>query len=187
MRISPVRCIAAPPSERRPVEATALTLTRSLARAFAVVLFLAMLAIAVAARAEAPAQAGVELATSLLVIETDRGPVDFDVEVAVTPQQHAQGLQGRRTLAADAGMLFDFGPSSSVAMWMKDTYIPLDMLFIGNDRRITAIAANTKPLSLDEISPSGPVRAVLEVNAGTAVSFGIRVGDRVDHPIFQGR
>ncbi len=145
------------------------------------------MAVAVAAQADAPAQAGGELATSSLVIETDRGPVDFNVELAVTPQQHARGLQGRRALAADAGMLFDFGPSSSVAMWMKDTYIPLDMLFIGNDGRIIAIAADTKPFSLDEISPSGAVRAVLELNAGAAARFGIRIGDRVDHPIFQGR
>ncbi|MBL8660092.1 MAG: DUF192 domain-containing protein [Rhodospirillales bacterium] len=158
--------------------------TEALSQAAVLVVFLALLAVAFAVRADAPAKPGDERALSSLLIETDRGPVDFTVELALTPQQHTRGLQGRRALAADSGMLFDFGPSSSVAMWMKDTYIPLDMLFIDNDGRIIAVAANTKPLSLDVIRPPGLVRAVLELNAGTAARLGVRAGQRVDHPIF---
>lgn len=126
-------------------------------------------------------------AASVLRIETGRGPAVFSVELALTPQQQARGLQKRRTLPADAGMLFDFGAPRRVSMWMKDTYIPLDMLFIGADGRIAAIARDTEPLSLETISPAAPARAVLELNAGTAARLGIDVGDRIDHPIFDGK
>lgn len=177
----------AAPRARVLVGAMTRTGTEALSGAPVLVVFLALLAIAFAACADAPAKSGDERALSSLMIETDRGPVGFTVELALTPQQQARGLQGRRALAADSGMLFDFGPSSSVAMWMKDTYIPLDMLFIANDGRIIAVAANTTPLSLDVIRPPGLVRAVLELNAGTAARLGLRVGQRVDHPIFHDR
>lgn len=121
---------------------------------------------------------------SPLRIETERGPVLFTVELARTRQQHARGLQGRTILPAASGMLFDFGTPRPVAMWMKDTHIPLDMFFIGSEGRVVAIERNTTPLSLETISPPEPVRAVLELNAGSAERFGIRVGDRIDHAIF---
>ncbi len=109
----------------------------------------------------------------------------FRVEMAVTPEQHAQGLMWRRKLAADAGMLFDYGQVQLTMMWMKNTYIPLDMLFIAGDGTIVNIARNTEPLSLKAIPSAGPVRGVLEVPAGTVERLGIKAGDRVRHPIFR--
>ena len=90
----------------------------------------------------------------------------------------------RENLAADAGMLFDFGSSEKVAMWMKNTLIPLDMLFIKPGGIIANIASGTTPLSLAPVPSNGPVRGVLELKAGTAARLGIRPGDRVLHPIF---
>jgi len=108
----------------------------------------------------------------------------FEVELAVTPQQQTQGLMFRRALKADAGMLFDFHKVKPVAMWMKNTLLPLDMIFIADDGRIAGIAERTIPQSLDIISSPGAVRAVLEVNGGTAEKLGLKVGDRVDYPLF---
>jgi uncharacterized membrane protein (UPF0127 family) len=136
--------------------------------------------------ADAPAVAE-EARVGRLVIDTGRGPVAFRVELATTPAMLAQGLQHRRELPADVGMLFDFGPERIVSMWMKNTYIPLDMLFIGADGVVADIAERTTPLSLETIAPAVPVRAVLEVNAGTVAALGIRDGDRVHHPIFAKR
>ena len=122
---------------------------------------------------------------SRVVVETATGSATFEVEVATTPAQHAQGLQGRRSLAENAGMLFDFQEPERVVMWMKDTYVPLDMIFIDEEGRIVAIAENTVPESLDAIDPGETILAVLEVNAGTAARFGLSPGDRVRHPIFE--
>ncbi|HRK95741.1 MAG TPA: DUF192 domain-containing protein [Rhodospirillales bacterium] len=120
----------------------------------------------------------------LLVIETATGALPFRVELARTPAELAQGLQHRRQLPPDAGMLFDFGPERIVTMWMKNTHIPLDMLFIKADGTVGDIAQDTEPFSLETIASRVPVRAVLEVNAGTAERLGVRPGDRVRHPIF---
>ncbi|MCW5700701.1 MAG: DUF192 domain-containing protein [Rhodospirillales bacterium] len=103
----------------------------------------------------------------------------FHVEIAATPAQRSQGLQHRYALDADAGMLFLFDRPQPVAMWMKDTYISLDMLFLEADGRIVAIARHTKPQSLEVIRAPVPVAAVLEINAGTTREQGIRVGDRI--------
>jgi uncharacterized membrane protein (UPF0127 family) len=84
-------------------------------------------------------------------------------------------------------MLFDFQREQDIAMWMRNTYVSLDMLFIRGDGRILRIAENTEPLSERIISSGGPVRGVLEVVAGTARKLGIQPGDRVAHPIFKGR
>jgi uncharacterized membrane protein (UPF0127 family) len=122
----------------------------------------------------------VEFGKGRLAILTDAGPRNFDVELAVTPKQRMQGLMFRRELAPDAGMLFDFESNSERAsMWMKNTYIPLDMLFIKADGEIESIAERTVPHSLEPISSLGPVRYVLEVNGGTAARLGIRPGDRM--------
>ncbi|MCH7832976.1 MAG: DUF192 domain-containing protein [Proteobacteria bacterium] len=109
----------------------------------------------------------------------------FRVEIVSTPADRAQGLQGRRQLDPDAGMLFDFGVALPVTMWMKNTYIALDMIFIAPDGRIINIARATTPESLAVIESSGPVMAVLEVPAGTAARLGIKPGDRVEHRIFR--
>jgi hypothetical protein len=117
-----------------------------------------------------------------IVILSREGPHRFRVELAESPSQRMQGLQGRRTLDADAGMLFVFDAPSVAAMWMKNTYIPLDMLFLDEVGNIVAIAENTRPMSVQPIQPPEPVKAVLELNAGTAARLGIKLGDRVLHP-----
>lgn len=119
-----------------------------------------------------------------LTIETRSGPVAFKVEMALTPEERSKGLMYRTELAPDTGMLFDFRTDQPVYMWMKNTYIPLDMVFIRSDGRVARIAADTTPLSTETISSGGPVRAVLELPAGTAKARGITVGDRVRHQLF---
>nr|WP_246520806.1 DUF192 domain-containing protein [Microvirga arabica] len=109
----------------------------------------------------------------------------FRVEVARNDADRAQGLMYRRSMPADQGMLFDFGRVEPVSMWMQNTYLPLDMLFIRPDGTIARIAANTEPLSTRTIPSGEPVLAVLELNAGTAARLGIKPGDRVEHPIFK--
>lgn len=103
----------------------------------------------------------------------------FTVELAVTPRQREQGLMNRRDMADDHGMLFAFGETRQVFMWMKNTYIPLDMLFIDKDGRIRTIRANAEPLSEAIIDSGGPIDYVLELNGGTAKRLGIRAGNRV--------
>jgi uncharacterized membrane protein (UPF0127 family) len=125
--------------------------------------------------------------TETLEIITRNGVHVFDVEMAVTPEERSKGLMFRRELAPGRGMLFDFGAEGPVGMWMRNTYVSLDMLFIRADGRIARIAENTKPLSEETISAGVPVKAVLEVVAGTARRLGIVAGDRVAHRIFRSR
>ena len=119
-----------------------------------------------------------------LEIVSQNGVHVFSVEIADTPAERERGLMYRKHLPASEGMLFDFDSEQNVAMWMKNTFIPLDMLFIGGNGRISHIAADTKPLSTDIISSDGPVRAVLEVAGGTCARLGIKPGDRVAFSIF---
>jgi hypothetical protein len=119
-----------------------------------------------------------------LEIASKSGVHVFAVELAVTDEERAKGLMFRKELADGRGMLFDFRREQPVSMWMQNTYVSLDMIFIRADGRIARIAENTEPLS-ERIIPSGaPVSAVLEVVAGTAKKYGIAPGDRVAHPIF---
>jgi uncharacterized membrane protein (UPF0127 family) len=111
----------------------------------------------------------------------------FSVEVMRTPDERAKGLMYRRELPEGRGMLFDFSPEQNVSMWMKNTYISLDMIFIRADGRILRIAENTRPESEAIIPAGGPVRGVLEVIAGTAKKYGIAPGDKVAHPLFDKR
>ena len=119
-----------------------------------------------------------------LEIVTKNGVQVFSVEMATTEEEKQTGLMYRKELADGKGMLFDFNPEQEVSMWMKNTYVSLDMIFIRADGRILRIAENTEPLSTKIISSGGPARAVLEVVAGTAQKYGIRPGDRVGHPLF---
>ena len=119
-----------------------------------------------------------------LEIVTKSGVQVFSVEVATTEEEKQTGLMYRKELADGKGMLFDFNPEQEVSMWMKNTYVSLDMIFIRADGRILRIAENTEPLSTKIISSKGPARAVLEVVAGTAQKYGIRPGERVGHPLF---
>lgn len=122
-----------------------------------------------------------------LEIITRSGVQVFSVEMAKTEQERATGLMYRKELAEGKGMLFDFSPEQQVSMWMKNTYISLDMIFIAGDGRIIRIAENTEPESLKTIASGGPAKGVLEVIAGTAKKFGIRPGDRVAHPLFNSK
>lgn len=109
----------------------------------------------------------------------------FQVEVMRTPDQRARGLMHRNYLPPDRGMLFDFGRTEPVAMWMQNTYIPLDMLFIRADGTVARIAENTEPLSTRTIPSGEPVLSVLEINGGTAAKLGIKPGDKVEHSLFK--
>ena len=124
--------------------------------------------------------------TAPLTIDTAGGPRHFTVEVATTPAQMEQGLMFRRSLAPDAGMLFDYGAPSAAMMWMKNTLIPLDMLFVDASGHIINIHERAVPGSLETIPSTAPARAVIELNGGTAARLGIRPGDRVEFPIFRG-
>ena len=125
--------------------------------------------------------------TQTLEIVTANGVHSFAVELVANDADRAKGLMFRRELPEGRGMLFDFQREQEVAMWMQNTYIPLDMIFINADGRIRRIAENTEPLSTATIPSGGPVRGVLEVIGGTAKKFGIKAGDRVGHPIFSRR
>ncbi len=119
-----------------------------------------------------------------LEIASKSGVHIFGVEMAVTPDEQAKGLMFRRELPEMQGMLFDFQREQPTSFWMKNTHISLDMIFIRADGRILRIAENTVPLSEALVPSGGPVRAVLEVIAGTSKKLGIAPGDRVSHPIF---
>jgi uncharacterized protein len=128
-----------------------------------------------------------ELPKERLVITTKDGKQHvFNVEVAKTPDQQETGLMFRKSVPADGGMLFDFGPPHDIQMWMKNTIAPLDMVFINQDGTIRSIAENTVPESLATIDSRGPVRATLELAAGTTARLDIRVGDKVSGAIFGG-
>lgn len=103
----------------------------------------------------------------------------FSVELALNRRQHSQGLMFRRQMAPDAGMLFVYRREESMAMWMKNTFVPLDMLFIARDGTVRRIAERTVPMSEEVIPSEGPVVAVLELNAGTVSRLGIKAGDKV--------
>jgi len=120
-----------------------------------------------------------------LAIATASGTQRFMVELADTPERRAVGLMHRQSMPADHGMLFDFKADAQVAMWMHNTRIPLDMLFIAKDGRIVNIAERAVPFSETTIPSKGPVRAVLELNGGTSARLGIKPGDRVSHPMFK--
>ena len=119
-----------------------------------------------------------------LVIETDSGSHTFTVELADTDEARQRGLMFREDLPPDTGMLFDFSPPRRVSMWMRNTPLPLDMIFITPAGRIAHIAEKTVPFSEAIITSPGPVAAVFEVHAGTAGRLGIKPGDRVRHPFF---
>jgi uncharacterized protein len=122
-----------------------------------------------------------------LEIVTKSGVQVFSVEMATTEEEKTQGLMHRKELPDGKGMLFDFSPEQQISMWMKNTYISLDMIFIRADGRILRIAENTEPLSTKIISSGGLAKGVLEVIAGTAQKYGIQPGDRVAHPLFNKR
>ena len=135
---------------------------------------------------QAMAQATFE--TEDLLIQTRSGKVHrFDVELALTTEQRSQGLMHRKSMPQDHGMLFDFGETRPVSMWMRNTPLPLDMLFIQRDGTISHIHRKAVPFSEAIIDSRGPVNYVLELNGGRAAALGIDVGDRVMSKRIDGR
>jgi len=120
-----------------------------------------------------------------LQIVTSSGTHDFHIEIAKDDVSRAQGLMNRPFLPADRGMLFEFDREAPVSFWMKNTYIPLDMIFISRAGVVTNIVEKAEPLS-ERVIPSGPpCLGVLELNGGMAASIGLRVGDTVRYPFFK--
>jgi len=109
----------------------------------------------------------------------------FAIELVDTPDSRAKGLMFRQELAADAGMLFDFYEERAVAFWMRNTFIPLDMLFIAADGTVRNIHVNARPQDPTSIPSDGPVRFVLEIPGGRSVELGIVAGDKMEHPRIQ--
>jgi uncharacterized membrane protein (UPF0127 family) len=121
---------------------------------------------------------------SLLTLRTADGRrFRFAVELALTPEERAQGLMFRESLAEDAGMLFVYESERQVTMWMKNTLIPLDMLFLGRDGTVLSLAERTTPLSEAVIASGVPVKAILELQGGTVARLGLKPGDQVLHPL----
>jgi hypothetical protein len=118
-----------------------------------------------------------------LEIASSGGARVFQVEVMRTAEEKARGLMFRQFLPEERGMLFDFGRNEPVSMWMRNTYIPLDMLFIRSDGVVHHIHERAQPLDETPISSRGDVRFVLEVNGGVAAKFGLKAGDRVSHAL----
>ena len=150
-------------------------------RAIGVRLWAALLVLVVIAAGAPSRSEGLEA----LQIVTAAGTHDFQVEIARNEASRARGLMDRRFMPADHGMLFEFDRDAPTAFWMKNTYIPLDIIFIARSGMVTRIAANAEPLNERVIPSGGPCAAVLELNGGTAAAIGLKVGDRIRHPFFQ--
>jgi uncharacterized membrane protein (UPF0127 family) len=146
-------------------------------------------------RAQVPKQAGSQAAEvtgpqvelpkeKLVIIGKDGSQHTFDVEMALSPNQQTVGEMFRPGIPADGGMLFDWGFPRESQMWMRNTLVSLDMVFINPDGTIRSIAEDTTPRSLAVIDSRGPVRATLELAAGTTAALNIRAGDTVKQRIF---
>ena len=116
-----------------------------------------------------------------LVLHTATGDHPFTVEVVDTPESRAQGLMFRQSLAPDAGMLFDFKENREVAFWMRNTFIPLDMIFIAPNGTVETIHVNARPHDVTGIPSEGPVQFVLEIPGGRSVEIGLKPGDTMEH------
>jgi uncharacterized protein len=117
---------------------------------------------------------------TIVIVGRDGARHPFTVEMALTEQQQETGLMFRKSVSADTGMLFDWRSPRESQMWMKNTLVPLDMVFINADGTIRHIAENTVPESLAVVDSHGPVRATLELQGGITEKLGIRVGDKVE-------
>lgn len=131
-----------------------------------------------------PLVAAPEMRMKTIVIVTSTGRHLFAVEIADTPSLRRQGLMQRTQLAPDSGMLFDNGADREMYMWMKDTILSLDMIFIKKDGVVVKVAKKTVPFSESIIASGVPVRGVLEVIAGTADRINLKPGDRIELPLF---
>jgi len=118
---------------------------------------------------------------------TSTGEHVFDIEIADTMEEKSRGLMFRRSLADNAGMLFPYQPAQEITMWMKNTYISLDMVFIRRDGTVHRIEQSTEPFSEKIISSQGNVSAVLELKAGVAKKIGLKPGDKAVHSLFDAK
>ena len=189
-RLNPQAKLASAP----PLESLS-TVSRSKFSAFKLVLLGAVLAFAPGAQAQIARQdpASCHGQPELrplqpLTLRTGRGPVRFMVEFAANDRTREYGLMCRRAVAPDRGMLFDFKvPSDGIAFWMRNTLIPLDIVFIRPDGRVLSIARNVPPLDETPVPAGGQIRAVLELASGRADQIGLMPGDQVTHHIFTAR
>jgi uncharacterized membrane protein (UPF0127 family) len=156
-----------------------LVASRPFGRRFALAAPLALAAWS--ARAQ---EADIRFKRTSLVITTHGRELKFEVELATNDAERARGLMYRKRLGPYEGMLFDFYKEMQVSFWMKNTLIPLDMVFIAANGTVKHVHANAVPMSTETISSRFPVRAVLEINGGSAALLGIKPGDTVRHPIF---
>jgi uncharacterized membrane protein (UPF0127 family) len=124
--------------------------------------------------------------SSLVILRSDGERVGFNVEVATTEEQHRHGLMFRQSMPRDDGMLFLFQPPQWVSIWMKDTPLPLDMVFVRSDGTIVKIVTHTEPYSVQTIPSDDKVQGMIEINAGEADRRGIQVGDKLIYPGFGG-
>ena len=120
--------------------------------------------------------------TGTVVLETSTGEHAYTVEIAEWPQEKARGLMFRRSMPQEHGMIFLLDPPRRATMWMRNTYISLDMIFISEQGTVLRIEANTEPFSTDVFDSGGIAKAVLELNAGEAARIGLKPGDRVVFP-----
>ena len=111
--------------------------------------------------------------------------IKIDIEVAASDQEKSQGLMFRRSLGETQGMLFQYDGPQEITMWMRNTYIPLDMVFIRADGTVHRIAAMTEPFSEAVVASAGDVLGVLELNGGAAGRLGLKAGDKVEHAFFK--
>ncbi len=130
----------------------------------------------------APSGVSAEMRREPVVLVTDTGRHTIDAEIADTPETKATGLMFRRSLDADAGMLFIYDEPQNITMWMKNTYISLDMIFADARGTIIRVARGTEPFSTDIIESGGAAKVVLEVPAGTARRLNLKRGDKLQHP-----
>lgn len=135
---------------------------------------------ALAQNAGEPTQAQPVLPKENLTITSTTGPHVFSVELAKTPREQQVGEMFRTQVPVDGGMLFPWGTPQQSDMWMENTLVPLDIVFIGPDRRVQAIVENAVPQSLAHISSHGPALATLELAGGVTAKLGILVGDKVE-------
>jgi uncharacterized membrane protein (UPF0127 family) len=116
-----------------------------------------------------------------LVLHTATGDYSFNVEVVDTPETRAEGLMFRQELADDAGMLFDFQEEREVSFWMRNTFIPLDMIFVGSDGVVKTVHVNARPQDPTSIPSQVPVQFVLEIPGGRSEEIGLKPGDTMEH------
>ncbi len=162
---------------------TVSSMTR--AAACAALLIFSASALAAPASAQLQTRSQTDMRRETLSIATAAGERTFQIEVTETDAEKARGLMFRSELADSAGMLFPYAPAQEITMWMKNTYIRLDMVFIRADGVVHRIEAQTEPLSERTIASEGPAAAVLELAGGAAERLGIKPGDRVLHRLFQ--